>query len=98
MNGTEKRPLIRAFLEAPLSGPQIEEKSLAIIDAEAPANRFTEVQWPVVRRMIHTTGDFSIMEAVRFSPEARKIFLYSLALHAQWVAARGAEPYPMGRS
>jgi precorrin isomerase len=79
MNGTQKRPLIRAFLEAPLSGPQIEARSMEIIDAEAPANRFTEAQWPVVRRMIHTTGDFSILEAVRFSPEAIEAGIAALA-------------------
>jgi precorrin isomerase len=70
MNENAKRPLIRDFLEAPLSGPQIEAKSMEIIDAEAPAHPFTAEEWQVVRRMIHTTGDFGIMAAVRFSPEA----------------------------
>jgi precorrin isomerase len=70
MNETIKRPLIRAFLDAPLSGPEIETKSMEIIDREAPAHRFTAEEWQIVRRMIHTTGDFGIMEAVRFSPDA----------------------------
>jgi len=70
MNETIKRPLIRAFLDAPLSGPEIEAKSMEIIDREAPAQRFTAEEWQIVRRMIHTTGDFGIMEAIRFSPDA----------------------------
>jgi precorrin-8X/cobalt-precorrin-8 methylmutase len=70
MNETPGRPLIRAFLEAPLGGPEIEAKSMEIIDREAPAHRFTPEEWQIVRRMIHTTGDFGIMGAVRFSPDA----------------------------
>jgi len=70
MNETDKRPLIRAFLDAPLSGPEIETKSMEIIDREVPEHRFTPEEWLIVRRMIHTTGDFGIMEAVRFSPGA----------------------------
>lgn len=70
MNEIVHRPLIRAFLDAPLSGPEIETKSMEIIDREAPAHRFTAEEWQIVRRMIHTTGDFGIMGAVRFSPDA----------------------------
>ncbi len=70
MNETPGRPLIRAFLDAPLSGPEIEAKSMEIIDREAPAHRFSPEEWQIVRRMIHTTGDFGIIEAVRFSPDA----------------------------
>jgi precorrin isomerase len=43
---------------------------MEIIDREAPAHRFTLEEWQIVRRMIHTTGDFGIMEAVRFSSDA----------------------------
>jgi precorrin-8X/cobalt-precorrin-8 methylmutase len=70
MDETLKRPLIRAFLEAPMSGPEIEAKSMEIIDQEAPPHRFSPEEWPIVRRMIHTTGDFGIMDAVRFSSDA----------------------------
>jgi precorrin-8X/cobalt-precorrin-8 methylmutase len=70
MNETLRRPLIRAFLEAPLSGPEVEAKSMEIIDREAPPHRFIAEEWQIVRRMIHTTGDFGIMEAIRFSPDA----------------------------
>jgi precorrin-8X/cobalt-precorrin-8 methylmutase len=78
MNEAPRRPLIRAFLEAPLSGPEIEAKSMEIIDREAPAHRFTPEEWQIVRRMIHTTGDFGIMEAVRFSPDAIAVGIQAL--------------------
>jgi len=70
MNETPPRPLMKAFLEKPLSGEQIEALSMETIDCEAPAHSFTEGEWRIVRRMIHTVGDFTIMEAVRFSPDA----------------------------
>jgi precorrin-8X/cobalt-precorrin-8 methylmutase len=68
-----KRPtsaLIHAFYASSMTGQEIEERSFEIIDQEAPAHRFTAEEWEVVRRMIHTTGDFTLMEAVRFSPDA----------------------------
>jgi len=65
-----KRPSIYDFLASPLNGPEIEARSVEIIDGEAPAHNFTPDQWQIVRRMIHTVGDFSIMDNVRFSPGA----------------------------
>lgn len=70
MNETPPRPLLRAFLDAPLSGPEIETRSMEIIEQEAPAHAIPPAQWQVVKRMIHTVGDFTIAEAVRFSPDA----------------------------
>jgi len=70
MNEPLPRPLMRAFLEKPMSGPEIEARSLEIIEREAPAHLFPPDEWQVVRRMIHTVGDFWIIEAVRFSPDA----------------------------
>jgi precorrin isomerase len=64
------KPLIHDLLANPLSGEQIEQRSLAIIDREAPPHDFTLEQWPVVRRMVHTTADFSLLDMVRFSPDA----------------------------
>ncbi|MDY6824601.1 MAG: precorrin-8X methylmutase [Thermodesulfobacteriota bacterium] len=49
-----------------MPGDKVEEKSLAIIDKEAGAHGFDKEEWPVVRRMIHTTADFSIMDQVQF--------------------------------
>lgn len=67
---TPGRPQIRAFLDAPPGGPEIVAKALEIIDREAPAHRFTPDEWQIARRMIHATGDFEIIEALRFSPDA----------------------------
>lgn len=53
-----------------MSGSEIEARSLEIVDREALPNRFPPAEWRIVRRMIHACGDFGILEAVRFSPDA----------------------------
>ena len=63
-------PLMRRFMEKPLSGSDIEGLSFEIIDREAPNHDFDSDQWRVVRRMVHTAGDFAIMDDVRFSADA----------------------------
>jgi precorrin isomerase len=63
-------PLMRSFYASPMSGEDIEAESLKTIDREAPEHRFPDAEWQVVRRMIHTTADFTLMEATRFSPDA----------------------------
>jgi precorrin-8X/cobalt-precorrin-8 methylmutase len=65
-----RAPFITKFLASPMSGPDIEAKSFETIDREAPEHGFDSDQWQVVRRMIHTVGDFGIMDLVRFSPDA----------------------------
>ena len=67
---SKRKPLIHALYASPLSGLQIEAESFKIIDREAPAHSFSPEEWQVVRRMVHTAGDFSILDAVRFSPRA----------------------------
>ena len=64
------RPFVYSLYEKPLSGADIERRSFDVIDREAPAHEFTADQWQVVRRMIHTVGDFGIMPLVRFSTDA----------------------------
>ena len=50
---------------------EIEKRSFAIIDAEAPEPKaFEGEEWRVVRRMIHTTADFEFLSLVRFHPDA----------------------------
>jgi len=56
-----------AILRDPLA---IERESFAIIDAEAGAHPFTAEQWPVVRRVVHTTGDFDFVNTTHFSADA----------------------------
>ncbi len=52
-------------------GEDIEAESLRIIDSEVPEPRpYQGAQWPVVRRMIHTTADFELLHLVRFHPLA----------------------------
>lgn len=71
MNAKEsstKNPFIHTFYAHPKSGPEIEDWSFEIINREAPLHQFAPAEWQVVRRMIHTTGDFTIMGDVIFSP------------------------------
>ncbi len=63
MNGTEIVDIRR--------GQDIEAESLRIIESEAPEPRaYAGDQWRIVRRMIHTTADFGLLDLVRFHPLA----------------------------
>ncbi len=56
-----------------LSGSEIEAESFRRIEAETPPllrARFTDAEWRVARRLIHTTADFAVAENLRFSPGA----------------------------
>lgn len=64
------RPLIYQLYQHPMSGEAIEAESLRTIDVEAGNHDFTPEQWQIVRRMIHTSADFSLMQQVRFSRDA----------------------------
>lgn len=66
----ERQALMSRFMEKPMSGGDIEKLSFEIIDREAPTHKFSPDEWQVVRRMIHTTGDFAVMNDVRFSSDA----------------------------
>ncbi len=63
--------LIHQLLRHPLSGPEIEARSFAVIDEEIPdRNGFPADQWQIVRRMIHTSADPSLAASIRFSADA----------------------------
>lgn len=49
---------------------EIERQSFAIIDKEAGSHGFSKDQWPIVRRMIHTSADFEYITSIRFHPNA----------------------------
>ena len=49
---------------------EIEDKSFAIIDAEAAPHDFDAAHWQIVRRVIHTSADFEWQEMIRFHPQA----------------------------
>lgn len=48
----------------------IETESFRIIDAEVGSHAYDLRQWPIVRRIIHTTADFDFASATCFSPGA----------------------------
>ena len=49
---------------------EIEDLSFKIIEQEAGVHAFNEDQWPIVRRMIHTSADFEYIDTIRFSSDA----------------------------
>ncbi len=49
-----------------MSGNEVEAESFRRIDVEAPEHNFSEQEWHIARRLIHTTGDFSIIEELKF--------------------------------
>ena len=49
---------------------EIETLSFNIIDQETGPHGFSDEQWTIVRRMIHTSADFEYKETVRFHPDA----------------------------
>ena len=51
---------------------EIEKLSFQIIDQEAGSHNFTNDQWAIVRRMIHTSADFEYKETIRFHKDAIK--------------------------
>jgi precorrin-8X/cobalt-precorrin-8 methylmutase len=51
-------------------GRQIEDRSFAIIDAEAGAHGFAAREWQVVRRVVHATADFEFIRLMRLHPQA----------------------------
>lgn len=55
-----------------IPGEEVERRSLEIIGREAGDHGFNEFEWPVVRRMIHASADFSIMKLLKFSGDPVK--------------------------
>ncbi|MFZ5453061.1 MAG: precorrin-8X methylmutase [Thermodesulfobacteriota bacterium] len=49
---------------------EIEAESFRRIDAQVGAHDFSPQVWPVVRRMIHTSGDLGYLQTVRVHPRA----------------------------
>ncbi len=66
----------------PLMDPgAIEKESFRIIDSQVGARdkaRFNRLEWPVVRRAIHTTGDLEFHNLMHFSPGAVECGVKSL--------------------
>ncbi|RII25372.1 MAG: precorrin-8X methylmutase [Geobacter sp.] len=49
---------------------EIEAQSFAMIDAEVGDHPWSAAEWPVVRRVIHTSADFEYARSMVFSPTA----------------------------
>lgn len=49
---------------------EIETRSFEIIDDEAGSHDFSDREWQIVRRMIHTSADFEYMKTVRIQKNA----------------------------
>ncbi|SNR77584.1 precorrin-8X methylmutase [Humidesulfovibrio mexicanus] len=61
-------------------GEDIEAESMRIIESEVPEPwPFAGAQWLVVRRMIHTTADFEMLDLARFHPDAVEAGLAALS-------------------
>ncbi len=55
-----------------LTPKEIESESMKIIEREAGAHSFTPNEWTIVKRIIHATADFEVMNTIRFHPQALK--------------------------
>ena len=42
-------------------GQEIEDESMQIIESEIGSHTFNEMEWPIVRRIIHSTADFDFL-------------------------------------
>jgi precorrin-8X/cobalt-precorrin-8 methylmutase len=56
--------------QATEAGQRIEERSFAIIDAEAGAHGFGPREWKVARRIVHATADLEFKDTLSFHPAA----------------------------
>lgn len=61
----------------------IEAESFRIIEAEAGPHPFSVEEWPVVRRVIHTSADFEFIKTMIFSPDALSSAVAALRRGAQ---------------
>jgi precorrin-8X/cobalt-precorrin-8 methylmutase len=53
-------------------------ESLRIIDAEVGVHPFDAVEWPVVQRIIHASGDVELVRAVHFHGQAARAGIQAL--------------------
>lgn len=52
------------------AGQAIENQSMSVIDGEAGPHDYRPEQWPLVRRLIHSTADFEFNGLTEFHPDA----------------------------
>lgn len=63
----------RRLLEHPVSGEEIERRSFAEIEREGVRGGFSDDEWTVARRLVHTTGDPALVKALRFQGPWRRV-------------------------
>lgn len=61
---------IKPQAPGPFEQHPIERESFRIIEEEMDCSRFSALELPIVKRVIHTTADFSFQDLLRFSPGA----------------------------
>lgn len=66
----------------PAEGPEIEALSHRIINAALDTGRWSALEYPVVRRIVHACGDLTIADTLRFSPHAVEMGQKALAAGA----------------
>jgi len=72
---------------APIVQPDaIEAESFRIIDAEMGSHDFSVIEWPVVRRAIHSTADFELGRSMVFHPRAVEAGIAAIRKGAHVVA------------
>ena len=61
-------------------GQSIEDASMQMIESEIGSHNFDELQWPIVRRVIHTTADFDFAQTntMLFSQNATSVGIEAL--------------------
>ncbi len=65
VTSSKRRCMSKGMLPA-----EIEKKSFQLIEERAPSHSFNQQEWTIVKRMIHTTVDFDLVNDTRFHPEA----------------------------
>jgi len=53
-----------------LKPEEIEAESFRLIDLEAGPHQWSPAEWPVVRRVVHTSADFEYVRSMRMSADA----------------------------
>ena len=63
------------------AGQNIEDESMRIIDSEIGEHPYSEAEWPIVRRVIHSTADFDFARSCAISFVGDAVRTGAAALH-----------------
>lgn len=76
----------RATEQLTAAGRRIEQDSFAIIDHETGPHAYSEQEWQLVRRLIHSSGDFDFNGLTKFHPTAVQVGIDAVLAGAPIVA------------